>query len=68
MPQDVEWTYDGDSLVLLQSRPITTLSSGKPEDKRSWYLSLHRSFDNLKNLRRKIEEELIPAMIRWLQA
>ena len=63
MPQDVEWTYDGDSLVLLQSRPITTLSSGKPQDERGWYLSLHRSFDNLKNLRRKIEEELIPAMI-----
>ena len=63
MPQDVEWTYDGDSLVLLQSRPITTLRSGKPEDERGWYLSLHRSFDNLKNLRRKIEDELIPGMI-----
>jgi pyruvate,water dikinase len=63
MPQDVEWTYDGDSLVLLQSRPITTLRSDKPEDERGWYLSLHRSFDNLKNLRRKIEGELIPGMI-----
>ena len=63
MPQDVEWTFKGDSLVLLQSRPITTLRSGKPEDERGWYLSLHRSFDNLKNLRRKIEEELIPGMI-----
>jgi len=63
MPQDVEWTYDGDSLVLLQSRPITTLRSDKPGDERGWYLSLHRSFDNLKKLRRKIEEELIPAMI-----
>ncbi len=63
IPQDVEWTYDGDSLVLLQSRPITTLRSDKPEDERGWYLSLHRSFDNLKNLRRKIEDELIPGMI-----
>ncbi len=63
MPQDVEWTYDQDSLILLQSRPITTLSSDKPEDERRWYLSLHRSFDNLKDLRRKIEEELVPAMI-----
>jgi len=63
MPQDVEWTYDGDSLILLQSRPITTLRSGKPEDERGWYLSLHRSYDNLKNLRRKIEDELIPGMI-----
>jgi len=63
MPQDVEWTYDGDSLILLQSRPITTLRSDKKEDERGWYLSLHRSFDNLKNLRRKIEDELIPEMI-----
>jgi pyruvate,water dikinase len=63
MPQDVEWTFDNDRLILLQSRPITTLRSENPEDKRSWYLSLHRSFDNLKGLRRKIEDELIPAMI-----
>jgi len=62
-PQDVEWTYDRDSLVLLQSRPITTLRSDKPEDRRGWYLSLHRSFENLKNLRLKIEDELIPGMI-----
>ena len=51
------------ALVLLQSRPITTLSTDKTEDKRGWYLSLHRSFENLKELRRKIEEELIPGMI-----
>ncbi len=63
MPQDVEWTYDGDALVLLQSRPITTLRSDKSQDDRGWYLSLHRSFDNLTNLRRKIENELIPEMI-----
>ena len=25
-PQDVEWTYDRDSLVLLQSRPITLIN------------------------------------------
>jgi pyruvate,water dikinase len=62
-PQDVEWTYDDDSLVLLQSRPITTLRSEKPEDERGWYLSLHRSFDNLRNLRRKIEDDLIPGMV-----
>ncbi|MDX2501711.1 MAG: PEP/pyruvate-binding domain-containing protein [Deltaproteobacteria bacterium] len=63
MPQDVEWTYDGDSLVLLQSRPITTLRSGNSGDERGWYLSLHRSLDNLQKLRLKIEDELIPAMI-----
>jgi len=62
-PQDVEWTFDRDTLVLLQSRPITTLRSADKKDERGWYLSLHRSFDNLKNLRRKIEDELIPGMI-----
>jgi len=62
-PQDVEWTYQQESLVLLQSRPITTLRSEQPGDQRGWYLSLHRSFDNLKDLRQKIETELIPEMI-----
>jgi pyruvate,water dikinase len=63
IPQDVEWTYKNQSLVVLQSRPITTLSAGKTEDNRGWYLSLHRSFENLKSLRKKIEQELIPSMI-----
>jgi pyruvate, water dikinase len=27
MPQDVEWAIEGNSLLILQSRPITTLSS-----------------------------------------
>jgi pyruvate,water dikinase len=62
-PQDVEWTLTGNGCVILQSRPITSASGVKPEDTRSWYLSLHRSFDNLSKLRRKIEGELIPEMI-----
>jgi pyruvate,water dikinase len=62
-PQDVEWTFRKSDLVVLQSRPITTLSNQKNDDNRSWYLSLHRSFENLKLLRQKIENELIPAMI-----
>jgi rifampicin phosphotransferase len=62
-PQDVEWTFREDNLFILQSRPITTISSGKSEDKRPWYLSLRRSFENLKVLRQKIEKELIPAMV-----
>ena len=62
-PQDLEWTIRNSDLVVLQSRPITTLSPQKGDDSRSWYLSLHRSFENLKLLRQKIEEELIPAMI-----
>ena len=60
-PQDVEWTYTGGDLYLLQTRPITTgMPSG--DDLRPWYLSLTRSFDNLNELRQKIEHEIIPAM------
>ncbi len=62
-PQDVEWTFKENELFVLQSRPITTISSEKSEDNRSWYLSLHRSFQNLKALRKKIKEKLIPGMI-----
>ena len=62
-PQDVEWTYRDKTLYVLQSRPITTLAADKAGDSRSWYLSLHRSFENLKKLRHRIEAELIPAMI-----
>ena len=66
-PQDMEWTFEGNDLYALQSRPITTVSSEKG-DQRPWYLSLHRSFENLKVLRRKIEGDLIPAMIEEADA
>ncbi len=62
-PQDVEWTFDGDMLYVLQSRPITTLHKQNEKDSRSWYLSLSRSFENLKSLRQQIESKLIPEMI-----
>ncbi len=63
LPQDVEWTFRDKTLFVLQSRPITTLATDKAGDHRSWYLSLHRSFENLKSLRKQIEVKLIPAMI-----
>jgi len=62
-PQDVEWTFQNDTLYLLQSRPITTLSRERSPDDRSWYLTLRRSFLNLKKLREKIENDLIPDMV-----
>ncbi len=62
-PQDVEWTFRRDLLFVLQSRPITTRKTSEPTDNRAWYLSLRRSFENLKTLRRRIEKELIPAMV-----
>jgi pyruvate,water dikinase len=62
-PQDVEWTIRENRLYVLQSRPITAQKTDVSDDQRSWYLSLRRSFDNLKALRVKIEQELIPALI-----
>jgi pyruvate,water dikinase len=61
-PQDVEWTLRRDELFALQSRPITTLA-GEAGDGRAAYLSLTRSFDSLQGLRRRIEEEDIPALV-----
>jgi pyruvate,water dikinase len=61
-PQDVEWTFLADDLYVLQSRPITTMADDNKGDKRSWYFTLRRSFDNLKTLRSRVEDELIPAM------
>jgi len=61
-PQDVEWTFLGEDLYTLQSRPITTLKGGKNDDRRPWYLSLRRSLENLKALRNRIENDLIPMM------
>ena len=79
-PQDVEWTIRGDDLHCLQSRPITTANAdsrsgqielagqtgqiGQTGDRRPWYLSLHRSFENLLALRREVEQELLPELER----
>jgi pyruvate,water dikinase len=63
-PQDVEWTQKDESLYALQSRPITTARKEDDDDQRPWYLSLRRSFENLKLLRKSIEEEILPAMDR----
>ena len=61
-PQDVEWTIARDVLFVLQSRPITSVSNRDSADRRLWYLSLTRSFENLKSLRQRIDLELLPAM------
>ena len=64
VPQDVEWTRVSGELIVLQSRPVTTLAPNAATDKRAWYRSLSRSFENLKALRLRIEDELIPGMRR----
>lgn len=61
-PQDVEWTWRGKHLWLLQSRPVTARQDAGSGDQRGWYLSLHRSLDNLQNLRRRLELEILPGM------
>lgn len=67
-PQDIEWTVLDGIPVLLQSRPITTLQASpnatgwRDEDKRPWYMSLTRSYDNLKALEHKIDTEILPGM------
>jgi pyruvate,water dikinase len=66
--QDVEWTYDHSRLCVLQSRPITASSRSEEGDDRKWYLSLRRSFDNLAELRAKIENEIIPGMVSEAQS
>lgn len=65
-PQDVEWTLRDGELFCLQSRPITTgtvqSAPWEADDRRPWYLSLHRSFENLRALRREVEDDLLPEL------
>jgi pyruvate,water dikinase len=61
-PQDVEWTFVGDELYVLQSRPITSFRTEQEQDSRAWYFTLRRSFENLRKLRSRVESELIPEM------
>lgn len=61
-PQDLEWTFADSALWLLQSRPVTARRQAEAGDERGWYLSLRRSLDNLKALRLRLEQEVLPGM------
>ena len=63
LPQDMEWTIRKGELHILQARPVTAGEPAAGEDKRPWYLTLRRSFENLKALRQEVEGRWIPAMI-----
>jgi pyruvate,water dikinase len=62
----VEWTFTAERLFVLQSRPITAGRGESPVagsvDGRSWSSSLGKSLGYLAPLRRRVEEELMPAM------
>jgi len=62
-PQDMEWTFKDGRLYILQARPITTATTDSRQDRRSFDLSLRRSYDNLRDLGIKIETDLIPRML-----
>lgn len=64
LPQDVEFTFSQNELYCLQSRPITVLPESSSDDKRPWYLTLERSFSELEDIGKRIEEELLPGMTR----
>jgi len=61
-PQDMEWTIRQGELFVLQARPITTVQSAGADERRSYDLSLRRSFDNLRKIRDRIENLHLPAM------
>ena len=63
VPQDMEWTFKGGRLFVLQSRPVTTTPQAEGgADNRAWYLSQHRSFENLKQLAARVKDVLLPRM------
>ena len=61
-PQDVEFTLAQDAPWLLQARPVTARAAQAGVDDRAWYLTLHRSFEQLQTLRQRIEQEVLPGM------
>lgn len=60
-PPDVEWTGRGERFHLLQARPVTGAASG-PDDGRRWYLGLRPGLRRLRELRRRVAGERIPAL------
>ncbi len=58
---DMEWTGRADALTVLQARPITT-SVPDEDEKRSWYLTLRPGDARLKELRKRVAEQLIPEL------
>ncbi|GAB4309479.1 MAG: hypothetical protein Kow0019_06530 [Methanobacteriaceae archaeon] len=61
-PVDVEWTGIREDFTVLQTRPITSLEDENSQ--RQWYLTLTPNFENLKALADRVENNLIPELIK----
>ena len=59
-PRDTEWTFRGSDLIILQSRPITHIEGNN--DQREYYNNLLVSFEQLKKIRTKLENQILPTM------
>ena len=59
---DMEWTGRKNDLTVLQARPITSLRSTNNDDERQWYMSLRPNSRRLKELARRVTNELIPRL------
>jgi pyruvate,water dikinase len=60
-PRDLEWTFKNSELIILQSRPITMVASNG--DNRKYYSKLQVSFKELRKIRSKLENEILPGML-----
>jgi len=60
-PRDLEWTFQDGKLFILQSRPITS-----PDNHTDfkYYDNLLLSFEQLKKIRIKLENEILPGMLK----
>ncbi|MBD3271512.1 MAG: hypothetical protein GF384_03100, partial [Elusimicrobia bacterium] len=62
-PQDVEWTIHDRDLYILQSRPITATHQPKLSQRALFDLGLKRNLNDLRFLKRKIQQEHIPRIL-----
>lgn len=65
-PIDIEWTGTGDAFTVLQVRPITGLVLDT-QNERSWYLTLTPGAKAMIALAEKVENILIPEMIKEVE-
>lgn len=61
LPVDIEWTGLLDDFTILQVRPITIQKEDQDSD-RKWYLTLTPGGEELLELTKKVEKDLIPKL------